>query len=273
MLCKLSSHLILGLSVAVIFGLLGCSEVGLDPAMVAKYGDQFTLKEEPESVQTVFEVREALLGHGEEEHATEEHANHEDADHADHEAEQGEDAHEDHAEHEHADEESADEHADETEHAHDHEAETAEEHAEHAHEHENEHAPEVTEDSEVVEATMVGQIGGLANPWEQTQPDFPFGKGEAVFFLADPQAVAEHAEEGHAHAPGEECAFCAAHAEENSELFAVVRLVDEQGKVLPVDTRKFLELKENDTVVVRGKAQVLAGGMMVVEATGIYVRK
>lgn len=120
---------------------------------------------------------------------------------------------------------------------------------------------------------MVGQVGGLANPWEETQPEFPFASRFAIFFLADPQAVAEHAEEGHVHAPGEECAFCAAHAEENSELFAMVRLVDDNGKPLPIDVRELFDVKENDTVVVKGTAQVVEGGMLVVKASGVYVRK
>ena len=120
---------------------------------------------------------------------------------------------------------------------------------------------------------MVGHVGGLANPWEETQPEFPFASHFAVFFLADPLAVAEHAEAGHVHAPGEECAFCAAHAAENSELFAMVRLVDDDGKVLPVDVRKFIDVAENDTVVVQGTAQIVEGGMLVVKASGIYVRK
>jgi hypothetical protein len=213
---------------------LGCTRPALDPAIVAKHKEKFTLSTEPETVQTVFEVRETLLGHTGEEH-DDEHA----------------------AE---SEEESAE---------HSHEGETAEEHAAHAHDHDHEHVFP----TEAKEVAMVGQVGGLANPWEETQPEFPFSTHYAVFFLADPQAVAEHAESGHVHAPGEECAFCASHAEENSELFAMVRLVDENGKVIPVDVREMFDVTENDTVVVKGSAQILEGGMMIVKASGIYVRK
>ncbi|MDZ4657514.1 MAG: hypothetical protein SH868_08025 [Bythopirellula sp.] len=225
---------------AVHVGQVGCTKSTLDPALLAKHKETFTLAAEPDDVQTVYEVREVLLGHTEEEHdhsaedhAAEEHA-HEEGDEHDH--DESEHAHEDHADHDHA--------------AHDHEYPT-----------------------EAKEVAMVGQVGGLANPWEETQPEFPFASRFAIFFLADPQAVAEHAEEGHVHAPGEECAFCAAHAEENSELFAMVRLVDDNGKPLAVDVRELFDVKENDTVVVKGTAQVVEGGMLVMKASGVYVRK
>ncbi len=207
-------------------GQVGCNTSTLDPAVVAKHREKFTLAAEPDAVQTVYEVREMLLGHDEEEH-----------DHADH-AETAEHDHEEHAGHDH-------------------------DHAHHDH----------VYPTEAKEVAMVGQVGGLANPWEETQPEFPFASKFAIFFLADPLAVAEHAEDGHVHAPGEECAFCAAHAEENSELFAMVRLVDDNGKVIPVDVREMLDVNENDTVVVKGSAQVLEGGMLVMKASGIYVRK
>jgi hypothetical protein len=214
-------------------GPLGCTKVSVDPAVLAQHKEKFTLSDEPQDVQTVFEIREVLLGHV-------------DGDH----------------DHEHATGEAAE---------HSHEGETAEEHAAHSHDHEHDH--EHVFPTEAKEVVMVGQVGGLANPWEETQPEFPFATHFAVFFLADPQAIAEHAEEGHVHAPGEECAFCAAHAEENSEQFAMVRLVDDNGKVLPLDVREFFDVKEGDTVVVKGTAQIVEGGMLVVKASGVYVRK
>lgn len=231
---------------AVCASQLGCSKSTVDPGLVAQHKEKFTLAAEPDGAQTVFEVRELLLGHTEE--AGHELADGETEDH-EHEAEEAV------ADHEHAVEEDS------------HAGETAEEHAAHAHDHEH------VFPTEAKEVAMVGQIGGLANPWEETQPEFPFATHFAVFFLADPQAVADHAEEGHAHAPGEECSFCAAHAEENSELFAMVRLVDDNGKVLPMDVREFLNAKENDTIVVKGSAQIVEGGMLVVKASGVYVRK
>jgi len=129
--------------------------------------------------------------------------------------------------------------------------------------------------TESMNVVMVGHIGGLANPWAKTVPEFPFAKTQAIFYLADPLAIAENAEHAHehSHAPGEECAFCAAHAENQADMLAVVQFVDKNGKVLPVDVRQLFEVKEKDIVVVSGKARVTAGGILAVEAKGLYVRE
>jgi len=124
-----------------------------------------------------------------------------------------------------------------------------------------------------MEVVIVGQIGGLANPWKQTETDFPFVGGQAKFFLADPDAVAEHLASGHHHAPGEECTFCAAHAKDNSALLAVVQFKDQQGQVLHRDARRWFTLKGNETVVVHGQARIVAGGLLVVDADSLYVRR
>jgi len=126
---------------------------------------------------------------------------------------------------------------------------------------------------EAQEVVMVGQIGGLANPWKETQPDFPFGKGQAVVFLADLGAVAEIEGEGHNHAPGEECAFCASHAEDTSTMLARVRFLDEEGKTLPMEVQQLLDVKGKEIVVVRGLARIVTGGILLVDATGFYVRR
>lgn len=120
---------------------------------------------------------------------------------------------------------------------------------------------------------MVGHIGGLANPWAGVQKEYPFAKSQAVFFLADPQAIVENEASGHSHAPGEECTYCAAHAADQKEMLAMVRFIDKNGEVLPVDVRQLFDVKEKDTVVVRGKARVTESGILVVEAQGLYLRK
>jgi hypothetical protein len=92
-----------------------------------------------------------------------------------------------------------------------------------------------------------------------------------MFFLADPEAVTELEEHAHHHAPGEECAFCAAHAPQ--ALVAVVQFKGKNGKPLRVDARELFELKEKETVVVKGTARIAPGGMMTVDATGLYARR
>jgi hypothetical protein len=219
-------------SAIVITGLTGCSTSAAGPSAeeVTAHRSRFLLDQEPEGeLQTVYEVRLALSGELEHEHA-------EDADHEH--ADQDYDAH-DHAKHEHAAAASA--------------------------------VP--TSDTEPMDVLLVGHVGGLSNPWAETQPDFPFAKRQAVFFLADAGAVAEHEASGHVHAEGEACAFCAAHAADNTEMLAMVRFVDGDGKLVRVDAEELFDLRPHDTVVVWGSARVAAGGMMIIDADGLYVRR
>jgi hypothetical protein len=254
---------------------VGCDmpDSAVSPAVVAEHRGRLTLAEEPDGVQTVLDVREALLGesvaahdehagHDHDEHADDEHAGHDHDEHAD----------EEHAGHDH------DEHADDEHAGHDHDEHADDEHAGHDHEDSHEHAHQHEEVVEVeqagpIDVLMVGTIGGLANPWEETQPNFPFAKNQASFFLADPGAVAELEASGHVHAPGEECAFCAAHAADGSSMLAMVQFADENGDILPIGIPQMFDVKEQDTVVIQGKARIVAGGMMIVDATGIYVRR
>jgi len=56
-------------------------------------------------------------------------------------------------------------------------------------------------------------------------------------------------------------------------MLALVRFANQQGDVLPIDARQLFDVKEKDTVVVRGKARVIEGGMMIIDATGFYARR
>jgi hypothetical protein len=179
--------------------------------------------------------------------------------HADHEHAEGEE----HAHHEHAE---GEEHADHDHADHDH---ADHDHADHDHEHAEAKAPVVSE----MDVVLVGTVGGVANPSQQTHPEFPFAKHQALFFLADPEAASEFEEHQHKHAPGEECAFCSAHAADAAHLIAVVQFNDDKGEPLPVDARELFDLKEKETVVVRGKAKMTPTGMLIVDADGLYVRR
>ncbi|HYO25945.1 MAG TPA: hypothetical protein VEQ85_13465 [Lacipirellulaceae bacterium] len=274
----------------------GCSRPGtLDSAEITRLRTELTLAEEPDNVQTVSEVRMALLGeaapdvleliepagaapadadaheghgHDAESEADAEHdgaepagdvaantaapnadGDHADAGHADHDAD-GDHAGHDHAEHGHA----------------------GHGHAEHGHSHEGEahsHAPT----GKTLDVAIVGVVGGVPNPSKQLFADFPFDADHAMLFVADPEAVAELQEHGHQHAPGEECAFGAAHADDATGLLAAVSFKDAQGNVLPIDVRTLLGVKEKDTVVITGKAYVAPGDIITVDATGLYVRE
>ena len=274
----------------------GCTQPALDPAVVAEHRTKLTMADEPDDAQTVLDVRNTMMGETEAVH-----------DH-DHDAAEGE-----HADHEHGEGDADQEHGDEANKAEveaasaaaaadpakevaasevaaegatvgvddDHEHAKDEEHANHDHEHadhDHEHADHdhdhakkpVIDEMDVV---MVGTVGGVPNPSEQSHPDFPFTKRQAVFFLSDPEAAAEYEEHAHQHAPGEECAFCSANAAEAAHMVAVVQFTDKAGKPLAVDVRDLFDLKEKETVVVRGKAKISAGGTLTVDATGLYVRR
>jgi hypothetical protein len=227
---------------AAVLGAAGCSrQASVDPALVAEHRSRLALAEEPDGAQTVLEVRKVMFG--------------EEAEHPEHEAE--EHADEEHADEVHAEGEHADEHAD---HDHDHEADAEKEVAK---------TPVISE----MDVVLVGAVGGVPNPSEQANPEFPFSTGKAAFFLADPEFVAEAEEHAHQHAEGEECAFCEAHAHESAHALALVQFPDERGKPLAVDARDLFELKEKETVVVRGKAKIDPSGLLTVDATGLYVRR
>lgn len=107
---------------------------------------------------------------------------------------------------------------------------------------------------------VVGRIGGAANPWIE---------GRAAFTLIDASKVmvAEGENED-----GELCTgdCCAA---ERAGCTTLVKVVDASGKLIAADSRQLLGLAENDTVVVRGKANKDENGNFVVLAEGVYVRR
>jgi hypothetical protein len=227
--------------------------------------------------------------HADDAHEGDEHA-HEDHEHADHDhaADAGDDVEETdaaataaHTDEEHADHDHAHEGEDAADHDHaaedhDHDGDGVQDHSAEEHDAAMAAADAFTGKEPVVsemDVVLVGSVGGVPNPSDQSHPEFPFTKGKAIFFLADPEAVAEMEEHAHVHAEGEECAFCAAHAGDSAHMLAVVQFTDEQGKTLAVDARDLFELKEKETVVVRGKAKVDPSGMLIVDATGLYVRR
>ncbi len=280
-----------------LLGVSGCSKPALDPAVVAKHRTALLLGEEPDGAQTVLEVREVMFGapaetgvphdhdgdgvadHAPEDHPADDHdhAAEESADHdhdgdgkADHAAEEHDHADHEGEDHDHDGDGKADHAAEDHDHAHegeDHDH-AGHDHADHDHAHETK-APLVEE----LDVVLVGSVGGVPNPSDQSTPDFPFAKGQAIFFLVDPEVAAEAEEHAHTHAEGEECAFCAAHAADSAHAIAVVQFADEKGKPLAVDARDLFELKEKETVVVKGKAKAAANGMITVDATGLYVRR
>lgn len=248
------------LLIAAIIQVSGCVDpgIGIPTELLAEHRSQFVMDDEPdEEVLSVAEVRDALLGISEESH---------DHDHADQaHSEEGHDHDADeHAEHDHSDDDHGEDGHDEAA-EHDH---SDHDHADHDHS-EQSHAELPTEPMEVV---MVGTVGGLANPYSEMQPDYPFVESQAMLFVCDSGTVAS-LDDDHGHAPGEECAFCARHAAETSHMIATVRFAKEEGKVVSVGAKHLFDIEPLDTVVVKGTAYVDKGGLLIVDAVGIYVRK
>ncbi|MEW4563105.1 hypothetical protein AB1K70_11300 [Bremerella sp. JC770] len=111
------------------------------------------------------------------------------------------------------------------------------------------------------EVTIVGRIGGSADPWVD---------GRVAFSIVDPSLKAC------SDIPGDACAVPWDYCCETDKLpgaTALIKVVDENGDVLKADAREALKLDELQTVVVHGKAQRDAEGNLTVLADRLYVRK
>lgn len=108
---------------------------------------------------------------------------------------------------------------------------------------------------------LVGRVGGSANPWID---------GRAAFTLLD--ASMSVVDEGKDSGEGELCTgdCCAL---ERQSCTTLVKVVDSQGKLVPVDSRELLGLKESDMVVVKGTAQKDKTGNFVMLASGVFIRR
>lgn len=121
---------------------------------------------------------------------------------------------------------------------------------------------------------LVGRVGGMPNPWPETETDFPWRANQATLFLVDPTTAEEFA--AHAAEVGpdhKDCPFCARRVTETVDGVACVTFPDASGKPAPIGARELFDLNEGDLVVVRGRATLVAGNLLVVEADGLYRRE
>lgn len=109
------------------------------------------------------------------------------------------------------------------------------------------------------ELTIVGRIGGDANPWVE---------GQAAFMVVD-TALKPCADDEGCPTPWDYC--CS--TDELPASKAMVKVVDASGKPVATDARKLLGLKELQTVVIHGKAKRDDAGNLTVLADGVFVRK
>lgn len=118
------------------------------------------------------------------------------------------------------------------------------------------------------DVVIVGRIGGAGSLGQELQTDYPWEKGRAAFMIASLDLDADD----HAHTTnsGKECAFCVRKARNNS---ALVQFLGDDGEVLPIDARVLLDVKENQVVVIKGKAKLHDPiGLLTVTAEQVYVR-
>lgn len=111
------------------------------------------------------------------------------------------------------------------------------------------------------EIVIVGRIGGSADPWVAER---------ASFSIVDPSLKAC------SDIPGDGCPIPWDYCCETDKLptaTALVKVVDDKGSLVNVDARKLLNVKELETIVIRGKAKRDEAGNLTVLATGIYPRR
>ena len=123
------------------------------------------------------------------------------------------------------------------------------------------------------DVVIAGQIGGMPNPWGETHPDFPWYADQASFFLLDSKVAAQFAKHAKSHGGDVDCPFCRRLATKNVNAIAVVNLVDDLGQIIKVDARELMNLKEGQSVVIRGTAEMLGGNFVVINADGVYARR
>jgi hypothetical protein len=111
------------------------------------------------------------------------------------------------------------------------------------------------------EVAVVGRIGGSENPWID---------GRAAFSIVDLslQACSDREGDNCPH-PWDYCC----ETDKLPEATALVKVVDAQGSLVKADARQLLNVKELQTVVVRGKAQRDESGNLTILADGVFVKR
>jgi hypothetical protein len=110
------------------------------------------------------------------------------------------------------------------------------------------------------EVVIVGHIGGEKKPWVE---------GRAVFWIVDSSIKPCPPEEG-CPTPWD---CCCTPKEELLKAMATIKVVDDQGRSIPVDARQLLSVKESQMIVVHGRANRDDKGNLVVLADGVFVRR
>jgi hypothetical protein len=113
----------------------------------------------------------------------------------------------------------------------------------------------------------------MPNVWPDTHPHFPWYPRQASFFMVDSKIAQQFVQHAKHHGGEDNCVFCRQLAAKNVNAIAVVNLVDAEGKTLPIDLQKLIDLKEKQTVTIHGRARLLAGSLLQIDADGIYLNQ
>jgi len=108
---------------------------------------------------------------------------------------------------------------------------------------------------------IVGRIGGSSNPWIEDR---------AAFKIVDRSLKAC------SDIPGDSCPVPWDYCCETPQLptsTALVKVVDNQGKLVEEDARSLLGVKELSTVVLKGKAERDQSGNLTILADSVFIQK
>jgi len=123
-------------------------------------------------------------------------------------------------------------------------------------------AREAVKDQEDV--VLIGRIGGGLNPWVE---------GRAAFQVVDPSLIAcsDETEDGETCSCTTPWDYCC-ETDKLPGAMALVQFVETDGSNVKIDARKIFDLKELQTVIVKGKAKRDDAGNLTVLADGMFIR-
>lgn len=115
------------------------------------------------------------------------------------------------------------------------------------------------------EIVIVGRIGGSFDPWVENR---------AAFNIVDPalKACSDETPEGEACSCTTPWDYCC-ETDKLPGAMAMVKFVDAEGNVVKHAAKDAFDVKELQTVVIKGKAERDDADNLTVLATGMYVRK
>lgn len=120
--------------------------------------------------------------------------------------------------------------------------------------------------------TVVGIIGGIANPTKNSTPEFPWTPGKAQFYLVDTKIAEEAIAHLGTHKDGKPCPFCNDATLDDTVL---VRFLNGDNP-LATDARELLNLEGHEKVTIQGTAIIMGKKkkeILLLNAEKIFIEK